>query len=265
MKRILLLCLLMVTLQPLSARKHLVIYQLSGEVQLRHSGSSEWYRAARRDSLDWNDRLMVPADGSVRLLDLRDNALYRIGPTEAATALELVVAARKQAASITARLNEEIAADLRDQHAQNENYSVKGVSYRGETAGDSFIRDLASALLGHPEGSGPLSYEIIAEEDGAFHFRLHSRADVPLYVNVLRRSAGRNSLCFETSVATDSFILLPPGREINLEAYSFLAGDSIFTVFGTVLPVDSRVLTRVLNHSEAGTGIPEGAMIGSRQ
>ena len=255
----------MVTLQPLSARKHLVIYQLSGEVQLRHSGSSEWYQAVLRDSLDWNDRLMVPANGSVRLLDLRDNALYRIGPTEAATALELVVAARKQAASITARLNEEIAADLRDQHAQSENYSVKGVSYRGEMAGDSFVRELASALLGNPVGSGPLSYEIVAEEEGVFHFRLHSRADVPLYVNVLRRGTGRNSLCFETSAATDSFILLLPGRDLDLEAYSFLAGDFAFTVFGTIMPVDSRALARVLNHSEAATDIPEGAMIGTRQ
>ena len=265
MRRILLLCLLTLIVQPLLAQKYLVIYRLNGDVQLRRVNATEWTRAARRDALEWADLLHIPADGNVRILDLRDSSFYQLGPSGAITVRQQIEAAKKQADNITGRLNEEILADLKDQRAGTPGYSVKGVSYRGEAADDTFIRELAAALLAHAEGDAPLSYEMVNEDDGGFHFILHNRSSAPLFVNVLRRSPGKINVCFETSTARNKFILIPGGKSLELSAYSFLAGAGQFTVFGTEKPVDSRALLRALNTAEAKTSIPDGAMIGNKQ
>ena len=263
MKRILLLYFLIMTVWPISAQ-NLIVYQLDGDVRLRRAGTSEWTSIARKDSLDPNDHLSIPSKGYIRILDTRDDAIYRIGPTKATSTRNLIVAAKKQAESVTARLNEELIADLKDQQTQPE-YTVIGGSNRGETVSDSLVWELASALLGHSDGNAPLYYEKILEDDGGFHFRLHNYSDVSLFVNVLRRNAGGINLCFETSIPNNSCILIPQGQTFELTSYCFRAGDAQFTVFGTTLPVDSRVLLRYLKKAEKASSIPEGAMIGSRK
>lgn len=261
MKRLLLL--IFITISPFISAQDFVVYRLSGDVQLRRAGSTKWKAASQKNTLNSRDYLMVSSGGYVRIIDKRDNSIYRIESTKAAKVGDLVLAAKKQSENITARLNEELLADLKDQHAKPD-YSVIGGSSRGETASESFLRQLASSLLSHPAGNALLTYEMIPEDEGCIHFRVRNNTETPLYVNILNRNHARNSLCFVTSIPNNSCILIPQGESLELKAYSFLIGDSLFTVFGTIMPVDSRALQRVLDNSEAVSSIPEGAVIGVR-
>ncbi len=230
----------------------LQIYKLKGDVTIKTKAKK--FKAQRRATVAENDLLIIPAGGSVEILDSDSHRIYASIGTGSMTVKSLMQKAENHAANITRNINKKVI----DAVAENANDKKSGYDAIGMVIHETDAIAYPPVTL--PEGTSYLAYLLknatdpdsthqsyitlkqhLVEsdgdsEDGAFNFALHNSMRQPLYFNIITKSEGdeiqlyfpQNPVAAPKSetVATE-YTYLPDN---NKRGYVVIASDVDFSV-----------------------------------
>lgn len=230
----------------------LQIYKVKGDVAVK--SKTKTVKAQRRANVGAADILIIPADGSVDILDSDSRRIYSSTKTGKMTVKSLMKNAESHAANITRNINRKVMSAMADNAGQKRSgYEAMGMAIH-ET--DAVVPTLIhipdsmsylSYLLANPVEADSahqsfisLTRKLIAGEDndreGAFNFVMHSNVSRPLYFNIIEKDAEkgirflfkRNPIVGPKSeTAVEEYTFLPDG---DTQRFVAVASDSNFSL-----------------------------------
>lgn len=212
----------------------LKVYRISGDVTVKTKAGT--HKAERRETLLPADELVIPAGGSVEILDSDNHRIYVSDKTGTVTVSNLVDEARANAASVTKRTNKKVLDAIAENAAARRNsYAVGGISFHETDAvmhapvacpdSVSYLAYLMS-LSGNFEEEDQFDIILMRrqcqEDDEAFNFAVFNTLSKPLYYNVVDIRDGHS-----TDLYLPQNPIARPKKESIASEYRFLADEEV--------------------------------------
>lgn len=230
----------------------LQIYKVKGDVSVK--SKTKTAKAERRATVSADDVLIIPAGGSVDILDSDKHRIYSSTQTGKMTVKSLMKKAESQASNITRNINRKVIAAVADNAGQKKSgYDAMGMAIHETDA-------VVPTLINIPDGMSYLSYLLkdptepdsahqsfislacrqIEQEgdtpDGAFNFVLHNSTAQPLYFNIVEKDEKKGLRLFfrrnpiaspKSDTAVEEYIYIPDN---DTGKYVAIASDHNFSL-----------------------------------
>lgn len=227
------------------------IYKVKGDVSV--SSGKKTIKAERRAIVKPSDLLIIPAEGSVDILDTDSRRIYSSVETGKMTVKALMEKAESHASDITRNINRKVIAAVADNaDKKHGGYDAMGMAIHETDA-------IAFPPVALPEGMSYLSYLLASAKDpdsthqsyislskreieggfhdGAFHFVLHNSMRQPLYFNIISRNDDQEGLSLifaqnpiaspKDDTVAEEYVFLP---NADGRGYVAIASDVDFTL-----------------------------------
>lgn len=235
------------------AEKQYKIFKVTEGVTLK-SPQGDKVTVNKRMEVTLGDILYIPIGGKVGILETESKQIYYSSTTGEVRVVKIVVDAKKQADSSIAAVNQQIANSIAEQQQAGPNFSIVGAAHRGVGADTctlqvyaSLSRILADASLKGKEN--PLQLSLKKEED-AFFFSLQNPTGKPLFLNILKITAGSQTpyVCLQPGHSAGTpYILLNASGTRDLQEITFAneEEEACYLLFGCEQMFDSQLLQRL--------------------
>lgn len=229
-----------------------IVYQKAGDVKVCSYGSSQWESIAEKDVIGLHDRISIPKEGCVRLLDKGTNRVYQNPQTGNFEVAEVIAAAEKKANDVIGNLNKKIS-DSKKGTSAIPKYSSYGAVTRGQTTegGESFADSLYCSVLEFftaEDISKFIAYEATItkkdDENGLFHFVLQNKGDIDLYTCIIRSDEQGLSISLGPSGEDGEMNVLAAHSEQDRYMHSYVhdGGASDYFLFCSTVPFNPIAL-----------------------
>ncbi len=211
----------------------LQIYKTKGDVTVKSKNKT--IKAQRRAEVAADDDLIIPAGGSVEILDTETHRIYSSTKTGKMSVKSLIKKAESQASNITRNINRKVISAVSDNAGQKRSgYDAMGMAIH-ET--DAVVPTLINIppdmsylayLLGNPAEADSAHQSFIAlsrqpiedtdgDSDGAFNFVMHNSRNNPLYFNIVAKDEDSGVRLFfrRNPIAA-------PKSDTRVEEYTFI-------------------------------------------
>lgn len=240
MKRILSLLALFICMG-LSAGNVFTVFRTQGNIQRRRIKETTWISVNRRDTVKLSDRIRIPADGMIRILESATGVIHTFSEKGEFTVKEMVDHSRKASSSLLKSVTGELGDEMRKKAATTCSYNSHGATHRGNEEEDKALEEFYNKII---QGDGSLSVRLVPDDDDSYRLLVDNQGEEG-FISILCIRPSEAAFCLPAEG-----VLVGKGETLLLEPYVIPSSESRYVVFRVEGLYESGALLRLFRQPD---------------